>query len=317
MVSTQSSFTDAAASVVLSHRPDSLKQCSLTLEILHGRTRFPHRPVHGARFLIGADPVCDLRLGGVDTPPLHSLLTLKGDEICLEAISTEPQLLVNDEPVAVTLLNDGDRIAIGSFELLAHVNRGGAIVAVDIPRAPNLAAATDELDPAELTALELLELIERESAQVEQFEQKRRMGADALMHAVVSRTKDRTTDDHPADPIVQHKPQPPRFIAHSIRPGALPALQPLAVLQGDAQGVDDLFVRHLEQLGQALNELASDLDCRLRTAAGNEAEFGPITALLQEARQTLGPRIEWYLAQIESRTERRAHPPAMLERAIA
>ena len=92
----------------------------LVLEVTKGHTRFPRRPVTHPRFLIGAGSTCDLRLGGEGMPALHSLITVSGRAITLEAIAATPALRVNGRVVQTTVLHDGDVIGVGEVELLGE-----------------------------------------------------------------------------------------------------------------------------------------------------------------------------------------------------
>src|SRR4051812_43150982 len=96
--------------------PDALaggRAESVVLEVCRGRTEHPLRPVHSERFLIGSSPRCDLRLGGEDMPPLHSLIVIDGTDVWLEAVAPRPHLVVNDRPQSSVRLADGDHIRVG------------------------------------------------------------------------------------------------------------------------------------------------------------------------------------------------------------
>src|SRR5438445_6580351 len=111
MVPTQS--RSASADTGVSDRSSLSLPVHLVLEVTRGRTRFPRRPVTSPRFLIGAGSTCDLRLGGERMPALHSMITLSGREITLEAIAAEPALTVNGRLVQTTNLHDSDAIDVG------------------------------------------------------------------------------------------------------------------------------------------------------------------------------------------------------------
>ena len=70
-----------------SGRPTTI-DTHLVLEICRGRTDHPLRPVQSPRFLIGSSPRCDLRLGGAEIPPLHTLIFVDGADIWVEAMAS-------------------------------------------------------------------------------------------------------------------------------------------------------------------------------------------------------------------------------------
>src|SRR4029077_10738480 len=104
MVATQNS--PASADMTVSDQSSLSLPVHLVLEVTRGVTRFPRRPVTHPRFLIGAGSTCDLRLGGEGIPALHSLITVSGRDITLEAIAAEPALRVNGRVVQTAILHD-------------------------------------------------------------------------------------------------------------------------------------------------------------------------------------------------------------------
>src|SRR5262245_42914389 len=160
----------------------------LVLEVTKGYTRFPRRPVTHPRFLIGAGSTCDLRLGGEGMPALHSLITVSGREITLEAIAAAPALTVNGRQIQTTLLHDGDIIGVGEVEFLARFEAGQTPNGAQMISAPPVAIDADR-PVAELSAAELVDRIEEEEKQVEDFEARQQTGAHALVQAIMGRTR--------------------------------------------------------------------------------------------------------------------------------
>lgn len=184
------------------------------LEINRGRTPFPYRPVLGRRFLIGSAPCCDLCLGSGAVPQLHSLLHVSAEEVVVEAVVEQPELKINGEIRQTAVLADGDRIEIGRFELVARISPPTA--AGEQARAETAFAAAQEespltvfaplestveaaeeaeiIDPGEgleeLSAEELVDLIEREEEEVRRFEERLQAGAEALLEAVANRAEE-------------------------------------------------------------------------------------------------------------------------------
>lgn len=135
----------------------------LFLTIRRGKTRFPRRPLEGDAFLIGSGPGCQLRLGGA-VPAHHSTIHLVAGEPRITAVATAPALRVNGVECREAPVRSGDLIEIGSFAL-----------SVDLPQ------------PAELSAAELVSLLEAEQALVDEFESGRLRGGEALLSAVERR----------------------------------------------------------------------------------------------------------------------------------
>ena len=154
------------------------------LEIACGKTASPFRPILRDRFLIGAGPRCDLRFGGDDMPLLHSIMHVSAGMICIDPVSDEPQLLVNGQPGPAEL-QSGDEIIIGRFRMILHCAKLAVSGQRDdvLGEVPVIEAEKD-IDLSELSAVELVELIEREEAMVEEFESGLVAGADALLDAV-------------------------------------------------------------------------------------------------------------------------------------
>ena len=164
----------------------------LLLEVCSGQTRFPIRPVTSRRFLIGSGEGCDLRLGGDDMPPLHSIVHVDHVEVLLETVAQSPPLKVNGLLVESVLLQDGDKIEIGSLEFMAHRPPDDFIAQPGTAQTNHLVFDLDaedgeELDPSRLSAAELVELIEEEEAEVELFEQRQQLGVEALLDSVAER----------------------------------------------------------------------------------------------------------------------------------
>jgi hypothetical protein len=175
----------------------------LVFEITRGRTQAPLRPVSRDRFLIGAGERCDLRLGGEGMPAVHSVVHLDGREIWLETLVDSPSVRVNGRVTRSAALEPGDDLEIGSFSLTLH--RTTSTEPVPAPRIYGASVSeilTEEelsnpLDVEELTALQLVDLIDQEEALIEEFEARRRLGAQALMDAVKQRFANPDAEDEP------------------------------------------------------------------------------------------------------------------------
>lgn len=175
--------------------PDLDDRPVLVLEVVRGSTRFPRRPVLTDRFLVGGSPACDLHLGGEELPPYHSLIVHQQGTYRWEAVMPEPAVLHNNRLEDWFELHDGDRVAIGEFELAVHLELIEEVAASVGVRAEDLDAADTiaiqdrsafEL-AARMSAEDLVDRLEREMSAVESVEQRQRLGAAALLHAARER----------------------------------------------------------------------------------------------------------------------------------
>lgn len=336
MVPTQSSPVTAAAEHV-SAIENSPQHSPLILEILHGRTRFRQRPVTGTRFTIGSGAACDLRLGGADMPPLHSLITVAGDEIELEAIAPEPAVLVNGRVASTYHLQNGDVIRIGTVEMLARIGPAGRRPAAESAALAHAGWMTPEIErnPADLSAAELVEQIEKEQALVDQFEGKQQLGADSLVQALIGRLaefeeKRRLGADILAQALVNRRSRGSRRVLQTGSAAPIPAphfhLKPprrtAEIMAGGTSesaqphSADAVFVHDLEQLGQSLSELSQELQRTALRASEREASYASATTLLLDAQQKLASQFEVLLSQVESLREQQS-PTRLRQRAIA
>ena len=295
MLMTQSSSTAADAGGSVSTPSSSFSQSPLILEVIVGRTQFRNRPVHGPRFLIGAGAECDLRLGGDQMPSLHSLITIEGNEICLEAISDTPAMLINGRRQTSVLLSEGDVIRLGSVEMVARIPRQS-----ESPhRLPVSVPESDESEPKleDLSAMELINLIEREEAEVAAFEGRRQLGGAGLLDAVRSRrpTRSARTVPHPGAiggvPAPHIGPVQPKIAAHS-RSASLSE-------QGRLR-TDDGLLKDLEGMGRSLSLFSSELKQRALTASEREAGYASAVTLLLETQQKLVSQVELLLIQVSA-----------------
>lgn len=172
--------------------PQQIEPLLLSLHVLHGRTRFPHRPVTRSRFLIGSDPACDLRLGGDGMPPLHSFILTAPNEVVIEAISADPPMMVNNRPATTATLQNGDRIRIGGVEfealLVQHPLPGSAAAAeLDSQNHGNVDAIAQTMStPEEIAAMSAAEIVNhlaREIEGMEELQRRQSAGVRAMLQA--------------------------------------------------------------------------------------------------------------------------------------
>jgi hypothetical protein len=247
----------------------------LTLEICRGRTEHPLRPVLSPRFLIGSSARCDLRLGGAEIPPLVAMIFQDGSDTWLEAIAPAPALRVNNRVETSVRLSDGDRIAIGAIEFIAHVPEESAIPA-SVREAINLElnAEEDESEVSEMSAAELVERIEAATEMVNEFEERQRLGVEALHAALQGR---------------ELKPA-------TVEPASNSVL-PIAAAAGPAANrplVD------LETLVVQLSGVVAELEKRTGAERRRETEYLDAVSTLFETQDRLSRQLEILLRRVAS-----------------
>jgi hypothetical protein len=298
----------ASGSDVSAVSSDVPEAASIVLEITRGRTRFRSRPVTTSRFLIGAGVTCDLRLGGQEIPAIHSILTIEGKEVHLEAINPVPALVVNGTVVRETQLADGDTIVIGDVTLQAHLSANPLPAATPAVVLPTDSLETEERAVSELSAAELVELIETEEQMIDDFDSRRRTGARALTQALRSRAE-RTAGRAPQEVERKRSVPAPHFL--SKRPQVV---APRGRGDGVPEGESAELQKELLQLGEQLALLSQQLTQSSQRASVREAEYASATDVLMETQQKLLNRFETLLTHVQRLQEQK---PAPISRAIA
>ncbi|QDV21150.1 hypothetical protein Pan153_58320 [Gimesia panareensis] len=169
-----------------------------SLEIVKGKTRFPVRPLQGDRLTIGAGTCCGLQISGHSMPILHTVIHIEAGEVAIEAIAPQPRLLLNGIPHHTSVLSDGDVITIGPIEFvfrqvssqsamsISRAGLSGSPSETSAPITPDKRdhSMTNETSLKELSASELVDLIEQDFQMIEQYESRREQGAAALLSRV-------------------------------------------------------------------------------------------------------------------------------------
>lgn len=306
-----------AVPVELSPSSSVSEPSCLVLEITRGRTRHRQRPVSGPRFLIGAGVTCDLRLGGDEVPALHSIVTIGDSGVHLEAISPVPPLLVNGRVVRETQLSDGDVIHIGEVELLAHLSNGRSPTEVEVPVAATGTGTTADRAAVELSAAELIDRIEAEERQVDDFEERLRTGARALTAIAQGRTaplagsEQRRLDVPGRNAPARAAVGAPHFL--SKRPQVLAARGRAPAESQPASGTRPEFQQELEQLGRQLTALSQELQSTSQRATQRETNYAAATDILMETQHKLVSQLEALVSQVAAMQQQ----PATKPRAIA
>ena len=279
----------------------------LVLEVTRGSTRFRRRPVTSARFLIGSGTTCDLRLGGDDMPALHSIITTSGREITLEAIAAAPALSVNGRQAQSALLRDGDLISVGQVELLARLEAGHAPAAIAPAAAGGQPSIDAERPLADISAAELVDLIEQEEREIEEFEGRQQVGMKSLVQAIMSRA------DRPAHkPLTDSETRTPIPAPHFL------AKKPQGVMaraRQAQQAADHMIHEDLEKLGEQLTSLSQELKGSSERATRREAQFASATDELLDTQQKLVSQLGVVLDQVQ--TLKTSDAPLQKPRAIA
>lgn len=169
-----------------------------SLEITKGKTNFPIRPVQGNRLTIGAGSCCGLQLAGSNVPILHTVIQIEQGEVLIEAIAPQPKLLLNGIPIRTSPLSDGDSISIGPIEFVFRLTRPQTATSISTARlSGSLLETSAHITPDKrdlsmtnepilknLSASELVDLMEQDFQMIQQYESRRDQGAAALLSHV-------------------------------------------------------------------------------------------------------------------------------------
>lgn len=93
----------------------------VSLEINRGAAQHRVRRVKPPVYLIGAADDCDLVLGDPLFPAIHTYLYVTSTGVSVRHIGEGPALLVNDLRVETTRVADGDRLTLGGYEFILHI----------------------------------------------------------------------------------------------------------------------------------------------------------------------------------------------------
>ncbi len=257
----------------------------LVLEIGRGRTEQRRRPVESPRFLIGSSERCDLCLGGAQIPPLHSMILTDGNDAWIEAVAASPELLINGRAERSGRLKDQDRVRIEPFEMIVHLSANAPAVQTSVPSSSVASIAQSEAtEVGDLSALELVERIEAATELVNDFEQRSRLGIDALLAAVEERRA-----RMPADPMTPQRG----------------AVLPMSAASAEA---DHLELADLESLVGHISDVVSELEKRSGLQWRREAGYRDAVSSLLEAQDRLSRQLEVLLRRVASLNTERAAP---------
>jgi hypothetical protein len=255
------------------------------LEIGRGRTEHRKRPVESPRFLIGSSARCDLCLGGVEIPPLHSMICTNGAEVWLEAMSDSPELLVNGRAEKSVRLKDQDRVRIEPFELIVHLPANTSVARSAPSETPQSAEQESKsAEPSELSAHELVERIEAATQLVNDFEQRNRLGMESLLSAVQER----------GNRMLAGAPSTPRG-----------TVLPMSAMSAEA---NHLELADLESLVGHISDVVSELEKRSGFQWRREAGYRDAVSTLFETQDRLSRQLEILLRRVASLNTEQAAP---------
>ena len=241
-------------------------------------------------------------------PALHSIITVSGRDICLEAIAAEPPLSVNGRVIHTANLHDGDLIAVGEVELLARFEAGHSPVGAQMSKTPPT-HDDGERHVSELTAAELVDLIDQEQREIDDFQQRQQDGAHALVSALMGRARRRAMA-RPTDAGIRAPVPAPHFL--SKRPQILAAQ---TRKPQHADNPDPILQSELDALGRQLTTLSQELKGNSRRAAQREAQFEAATEELLETQDKLVTQLEVLIDRVQTLSS--PESPAAKPRAIA
>jgi chromosome segregation ATPase len=136
--------------------PDRAAGARIHLELRYGSARSRLYAVPEAGFLIGTVPGCDLRLPGVDLPPVICLIGPHSDGIGMRRLVPTQPILINGQATAQANLVDGDRVTVGPAELVVHIKDLATSVGQDESTELATRAAEIEIQTRELERSQVL-----------------------------------------------------------------------------------------------------------------------------------------------------------------
>ncbi len=284
----------------------------LVLKVQRGRTAARERPVRQNRFLIGSDRGCHLRLGGDEMPLLHSIVLARPEGYHLDAVASSPPLRINGHAVESVDLADGDLIEIGTFQLqvsLSPVSGNHTPQSTPASQETPIDHPEQPADPAELSAEELVDLLDAEMQMVDEFEAGTMLGADALLEAV-RREAEQHSEAAPTIPI-EGVLKGQGVVGETSRVSA-EADSPELAIHHD-QPASEESNRDLISLVSQLQDFVHGMDSRSQRATEREMFLAEAISEIFESQQQMAEQIEKLAEQLallqsrdQSPTQRRA-----------
>ncbi len=215
-------------------------------------------------------------------PALHSLILVEPNDVWLEAMTAAPAMHVNGRAQTTVRLADGDRIRIGSFEMVAHLDVQAATIRDEAAPPPDAADDVEPDQPSELTAQELVERIEAATRLVDEFDQRQRLGVEALLEA--------------ADLSTQ-----------GLEAAAMQSADTLLPMPGAAERNDNALASEIEGLISQLSGVVAVLEQRSGVQWRHEAGYLDAVSTLFETQDRLSRQLELLLQRVESMNAHRGN----------
>lgn len=270
------------------------------LEVARGKTAHPIRPITNDRFLIGAGDWCDLCLGGDRVPVLHSVIHLDGEHAWIDAVSPDADLKVNGAATSFAELEPGDLIEASGIALKFGQRHGvlkHSSKSLYEP-IPTEAFNEEDVDLSEMSASELVDLIECDMELVEEFERRKRRGTEALLDAVKRHR-----------PAAQPKSVPQE--KRSAKP-AIAATAAAVTIEPNVERLAGLF-QELKGTIESIGQFAQDLERRSMSMSPQQVNVAA-ASLLEFQEQVVG-RLDEVLAKVAEQTKPSVRQPRKREAA--
>ena len=129
----------------------------VTIHVVRGKASTSSREMKGRSLLVGSGPQCDIQMRSPDVAPKHALITRGPEGVVIRQLDTDRPLVVNGAHVSESIIDHGDSIKVGPFELSVSIEGSGLAraatfeIGTDSPTAPSLKTPNTHLSSAEST----------------------------------------------------------------------------------------------------------------------------------------------------------------------
>ena len=283
----------------------------LVLEIAHGQTAHRLRPVHCKRYLIGSGVNCNLRIGEEGFPPLHSIILNGPEGPEIELVSSHDELIINGKSCEHTVLKQDDQIQIGKITLVVHQQELNGVI-MDHSHTPESHNETDQeqahivpfpakdsiheeemidQDLSELSAEELVDLIQEEENLITEFEKGIEAGYQALLHEAG------ITEDQIKIPTKSVSTEKDLSLLQS----QLTHILSTPIREESSQKTSR--EHELNQIALQLSEFAEELEQRSISLTQREIEYSKASEELLESQKTLCEQLDFLLNKADELNE--------------
>ncbi len=304
----------------------------LVLEVTNGQTEHRLRPVLHKRYLIGSGTNCHLQIGEENFPPLHSIILNGPEGAEIELITSGSELIINGEKTESAILTQGDEVQIGQIKFNVHQQESiGELMApsqnisqkqveinpvktnaedthteeahivpfpaMDSPEEDQVEENQVEENQAdknlsELSAEELVDMIQEEEQLIEEYESGVQAGYSALLHEAgiseeqinINSTEPETNEDEWN--LLRLKLS--QIVGHPLSNHDASDHQNQAVNEND-----------LNQVVLQLCEFAEELEQRSILISNREKEYSAATEELLNSQKILAEQIDYLLQKAD------------------